>query len=58
MIRINDSDITRLCDRLDSHANSALLSDAEQLDLHLAAAILRTLMRSGALDAGVDIELR
>ena len=57
MIRINDSDITRLCDRLDSRANSALLTDAERLDLHLAAAVLRALMRSGALDAGVDIEL-
>jgi hypothetical protein len=57
MIRIDDSDITSLCDRLDSSANSALLSDAERLDLHLAAAILRALMRSGALNAGVDIEL-
>jgi hypothetical protein len=57
MIRINDSDITTLCDRLDSRANCALLSDAERLDLHLAATILRALMRSGALDAGVDIEL-
>jgi hypothetical protein len=57
MIRIDDSDITKLCDRLDNCGNSGLLSDAERLDLHLAAAILRALMRSGTLDASVDIEL-
>jgi hypothetical protein len=48
MIRINDSDIAALCDRLDSCANSAQLSDAERLDLRLATAILQVRMQSGA----------
>jgi hypothetical protein len=48
MIRVNDSDIAALCDRLDSCANSAQLSDAERLDLRLATAILQVRMQSGA----------